>query len=105
MCVFFPLALGLMAAVWALPVSLEVAVAWDLALLVALGVMVAPMRKAPDTLGGVPLSELAGRPCPSCASTQTVAWMSGRTPLGVHCQRCNRRTPGVPALPVSESAR
>jgi hypothetical protein len=46
MCVFFPLVLALMAAVWALPVPLWVAVAWDAALLVALG---APHRPNAQT--------------------------------------------------------
>ena len=95
MCVFFPLILGLMAGIWALPVSTPVAVVWDLALLLALGVLVARMRKAPDTVGGVPVSALIGRPCPACGSVDTQPWMSGRTPLGLHCKGCDRRTPGA----------
>lgn len=96
MCLFFPLFLGLMAAIWALPVGPEVAIAWDLALAIGLGVLIARMRKPPNTLNGVPVDSLAGRPCPACGSTETRPWMSGRTPLGLHCAACNRRTPGLP---------
>jgi hypothetical protein len=95
MCVFFPLILGLMAGIWALPVSAPFAIAWDAALLVGLGVLVGRMRRAPDTIGGVPLAALAGRPCPACGSVDTHPWMSGRTPLGLHCRGCDRRTPGA----------
>lgn len=96
MCVFFPLILGLMAAVWALPVDPTFAAIWDLVLLVALGVLVARLRRAPDRLGGVHVADLAGHPCPACASCETEAWMSGRTPVGLHCRACGRRTPGAP---------
>jgi hypothetical protein len=99
MCVFFPLVLALMAAVWALPVALPVAVAWDAALLVGLGVLVARMRRPVNTLQGVPVGALTGRGCPACGSCRTTPWMSGRTPLGLHCQACDRRTPGPGRAP------
>lgn len=95
MCVFFPLLVLLGGAVWLLPVPLPFALAWDAALLGLLGVLVARLRRVPDSLGGVPLTALSGRPCPACGSDQTRPWMSGKTPLGLHCQACDRRTPGL----------
>lgn len=96
MCVFFPLVLGLMAGIWAFPVSAAVGLGWDLLWAVALGLLIARMRRPPNTLNGVPVSSLPGRPCPACGSQNTQVWMSGRTPLGVHCAACDRRTPGLP---------
>lgn len=99
MCVFFPLVLALMAAVWALPVPMWVAVAWDAALLVALGVLVARMRRPITVLQGVPVAALRGRLCPACGSPETLPWMNGRTPMGLHCQACDRRSPGPGRAP------
>jgi len=97
MCVFFPLLLLIGAAVWALPVPIGVALAWDAALLLGLLVLVRRMRQAPTAVEGMREADLAGQRCPACGSTCTTAWKSGATVLGLKCNACERRTPGRPA--------
>jgi hypothetical protein len=95
-CVFFPLLLLLGAAVWALPVPTPVALGWNAALLFGLGVLIQRMRQPPSAVQGLGERDLAGLACPACGSTQTSAWKSGATVLGLKCDACDRRTPGRP---------
>ncbi len=97
MCVFFPPILAVGLVVWFLPLPLAFVIAWDTALLIALGVMVARFRTPPKTVAGLTLAELTGHPCPACGSTDTLPWMTGRTPIGLLCKACDRRTPGRPS--------
>jgi len=99
MCVFFPLLVALMAAVWAFPLPIWFAVAWDATLLVALFAIISRMRQPIAALQGVPVAALPGRGCPACGSRETDAWMNGGTPMGLHCRACDRRTPGPGRAP------
>ena len=94
MCVFFPLFLLLVVGVPFLPAPLPFIVLVEFLLFGVLLILVARLRRRPTTVGGLTLELLTGRPCPACGSTATRPWMSGQTPLGLHCGACGRRTAG-----------
>ncbi|MFZ4735351.1 MAG: hypothetical protein ACOYM9_05380 [Bradymonadia bacterium] len=97
MCVFFPLVLLLGAVVWILPIPNPFSIAWNVLLLVGIVVVVRRMRQAPSAVPGLGAEDLRGAACPSCGSTETEAWKTGATVLGLKCNACQRRTPGRPS--------
>ena len=92
MCVFFPLIILLGAAPWLLEVSNAARLGFDAVLLLLLAWLARGFLTPVRAVGGIPVEELAGRPCPVCGSTETVPWTQGRRPVGLRCTSCDRRS-------------
>ncbi|MFN3201759.1 MAG: hypothetical protein ACE366_25365 [Bradymonadia bacterium] len=92
MCAVLPLLLLVAIAPWPLGAPTWLSVTIDLAMIGALGWMWRAIVKPVREVGGIPVAELPGHPCPACGSTETELWAQGRLPMGVHCRRCGRRS-------------
>lgn len=92
MCALIPLLLLVAVAPWPLGAPLWLALLVDAMVVGGLAWLWYAISKPVEAVGGVPVGDLPGHPCPACGATRTVPWMQGRLPLGLKCEACGRRS-------------